>query len=124
MCGVLLCYRAIVKELFWLRGWAGLETVHLMRAGWFSCEIQGHGSHVGRNHGWQISAHGLHGYVGASARVAPLRRCHKENSCIPPPVVQPVHLHRHTRAARARKSANHGFGKHGFLILAINNNSY
>ena len=25
---------------------------------------------------WQICAHGLHGYVGASARVAPLTKCH------------------------------------------------
>ena len=25
---------------------------------------------------WQIYAHGLHGYAGASARVAPLRKCH------------------------------------------------
>ena len=31
---------------------------------------------------WQIYAHGLHRYVGASAQVAPLRKCHQEQICI------------------------------------------
>ena len=41
----------------------------------------------------------------ASARFAPLRKCHEQNSCMFL-AVQPLHLHQHTRAARARKSAN------------------
>ena len=53
----------------------------------------------------QIYAHGLHGYVGASARVAPLREySHPLSGTFS--VVQPVRLHQHTRAARAHKSAN------------------
>ena len=50
-------------------------------------------------------AHGLHGYVGASSRIAPLRRCSYflSGTFLG---VQSVHLHQHTRAARAHKSAN------------------
>ena len=54
---------------------------------------------------WQIYAHRLRGYVAARARVAPLRKCHQENSCTFL-VVQPVHFYPHSRAARARQSAN------------------
>ena len=54
---------------------------------------------------WQINAHGLLRYVGASARVAPLR----EHSYIISGaflVAQSVHLHQRTSAARAHKSAS------------------
>ena len=54
---------------------------------------------------WQIYAHGLHGYVGAGARVAPLESTTKTHNYTLL-VLQPVHLHQHTRAARARKSAD------------------
>ena len=54
---------------------------------------------------WQIYAHGLRGYVGASARAASLRMygCFLRGTILG---VQPVHLHQHTGAARARKCAN------------------
>ena len=55
---------------------------------------------------WQIYAHGLHGYVGASTLVAPLRKRCDDLSWWHFLVVQPVHLHPHTRAASARKDAN------------------
>ena len=48
---------------------------------------------------------GLHGCVGASARVAPLESATKTSICMFL-VVQPVHLHQDACAARARKSAN------------------
>ena len=56
----------------------------------------------------QIFAHGLYGYVGASARAAPLRSATDTSICLRGTflVVQPVHLHRNTRAALALKSAN------------------
>ena len=48
---------------------------------------------------------GLHRYVGAGARVAPVRayRYFLSGTFL---VVQPVHLHQHTGSAPARKSAN------------------
>ena len=36
-------------------------------------------NHVGSNHVGRFDAHRLQGDVGASARVAPLRKCHYEN---------------------------------------------
>ena len=58
---------------------------------------------------WQICAHGLRGYLGASVRVrvAPLRTKRVFDVLSSTSlVVQPVHLHQHTRAAHAHKSAN------------------
>ena len=52
-----------------------------------------------------IYKHGLHGYVDASARVAPLGNYSYALSGTFS-VAQPVHLHQHTRATRARKSAD------------------
>ena len=51
--------------------------------------------HVGNKPSWHIYAHGPHGYVGASARVAPLRK-YNDFLSITFSVVQPVHLHQHT----------------------------
>ena len=56
---------------------------------------------------WQVYAHGLHGYVGASALVAPVRKYgYFSQWHFLSGAVQPMRLHQHTRATRVCKSAN------------------
>ena len=67
---------------------------------------------------WRICVCGLHGIVGASARVAPLRTysCFSQWHFL---VVLLVHLHRQTHAAHARKSANMDSANVVSVALAI-----